>query len=406
MRRTKRIGALLALACLAWAARAGENATPVQAWTLERSLATADRLPEVAAAAASERAATEEARAAGRFPDPSLTFATHSVSARQSYLLDVPLPWPGRGARVDVARGNVTQAEADRDLARLEARRAIRLAWFELGAAEERARAARERTERVERNASAVDTLFEEGRASRLEQARARGDAALADADAAETEERRAGAESALRLLLALPPDARVATERTQLPASEPLEPVLARALERSPAVRSAAARLETAEASVRLARSERLPGVGIEAGADLDDPTQPGVDKSVGVVLTFPLQAGPRLAVAEAERDRAAAQLEQARRETATAIDGGWHRARAARQRYEKLEADVLPALREAADLTALSYREGRGDLFHVLEAERALFDADAARADALLEWGTSEAEMLAAAGEEEPAP
>jgi outer membrane protein TolC len=129
-------------------------------------------------------------------------------------------------------------------------------------------------------------------------------------------------------------------------------------------------------------------------------------VDKSIGVVLTFPFQAGPRLAVAEAERDRAAAQLEQARRETATAIDGGWHRARAARQRYERLEADVLPALREAADLTALSYREGRGDLFHVLEAERALFDADAARADALLEWGTSEAEMLAAAGEEEPAP
>ena len=94
-------GAWLGLVCLAYGARAAEPTTPVEAWTLERALATAERSPELTAAEAGQRAAIAEARGAGRFPDPSLTFATHSVSARQSYLLDVPLPWPGRGARVD-----------------------------------------------------------------------------------------------------------------------------------------------------------------------------------------------------------------------------------------------------------------------------------------------------------------
>lgn len=377
----------------------------IRTWTLDQALAEVDRLPEIEAARAGQRAAAAEARAAGRFLDPSVSVSTHSITARESFGVAVPLPWPGRGPRIEVARARVVEATMERDVSRLDARRALRDAWFGLAAAEDRARAMTERSERIERSASAVDALFTDGRASKLDQSRARGEAALAAADAAQAEEQRAAAESALHFFLSSDAGP-FSTERPwpPPPLEPPLSPATERVLAESPRVRSAASRLDAAEASVRLARSARFPGVGVEAGADFDDPTQPGVDKNVGVVLTLPFRAGPGLALAEAERDRAAALLRQVRRETTAALDAAWHSAHASRLRYEAMDAAVLPAAREAAELTGISYREGRSDLFRLLEAERALSDAELARADAYLEWGKAEAELLALTGEESP--
>jgi cobalt-zinc-cadmium efflux system outer membrane protein len=374
--------------------------------SLDEALDAAARLPDLKAAEAALRAAEAGVRAAGRFPNPSFTFATRSITAKESYALAVPLPWPGRGARIELARAERTLAGTDREAARLLGRRALRLAWFSAAAREDMARAAADRATRVRATADAVTALYDAGRVALLEVSRAKADAAIAAADENQIEEEHRIAESLLRRLLGLEGSPRVSVTRP-LPAfaaGPDLETALLAALARSPEARAAEARVRAAEAAVRLASALRFPGLAVEGGADRNDPTQPGTDYSVGVSLTVPLSGGPALDIARGERDRALALREQAKREIADAVEQAWRTARAARARYEALEKDALPAARQSADLAQVAYREGRSDIFRILDAERALAEARAGLAEAYLAWAVAHADLLNAMGEDLP--
>ena len=400
----RRALSFVALTFLCGDSASAQEATAPRVISLPEALQAADRLPDLTAAEAALRAAEAGIKAAGRWPDPAFTFATRSITAKESYALSMPLPWPGRGARIEVARANAFLAGTDREAARLLARRALRLAWFNTAAREDMATAAMDRAERVKGTAGAVTALYDAGRVALLELSRARADAAIAAADEVQVEEEHRIAESVLRRLLGVESPQRIRVERP-LPAFEAspdLEAVLTVALVHSPAARAAEARVRSAEAAVRLASALRFPGVAVAAGADRNDPTQPGTDRSIGVSLTVPLGAGPALAIARGERDRAIALRDQAKREVADAVEQAWRTAHAARARYEALLKDALPDARQAADLAQVAYREGRSDIFRVLDAERALAEARAALAAAYLAWGVAHADLLTAMGED----
>ncbi|MEO8501862.1 MAG: TolC family protein [Vicinamibacteria bacterium] len=394
--------AAFALLWVGWV-RAEEPAPRVI--SLAEALQAADRLPDLRAADAALRAAEAGIRAAGRWPDPAFTFATRSITAKESYAFSVPLPWPGRGARLDVAKAGAALVGTDREAARLLARRALRLAWFSTAAREDMATAASERAVRIKGTADAVTALFDAGRVALLELSRARADAAIAAADQIQVEEDHRIAESVLRRLLGIEGPQRIRVERPLPPfgATPDLETASTAALAHSPAARAAEARVRSAEAAVRLASALRFPGITVEAGADRNDPTQPGTDRSIGVSLAVPLGAGPGLAIARAERDRALALRDQSKRELSDAVEQAWRTAQAARARYEAITKDALPEALQAADLAQVAYREGRSDIFRVLDAERALAEARAALADAYLAWGVSYADLLTSMGEDE---
>jgi outer membrane protein TolC len=50
------------------------------------------------------------------------------------------------------------------------------------------------------------------------------------------------------------------------------------------------------------------------------------------------------------------------------------------------------------------VAYREGRSDIFRILDAERALAEARAGLAEAYLAWGVAQADLLNAMGEDLP--
>ena len=247
--------------------------------------------------------------------------------------------------------------------------------------------------------------MYEAGRVALLEPSRARADAALSAADQAQAEEEQRIAESLLRRLLAISPTQRIQVARP-LPAfeTEPeLEVAMNAALAQSPAAKAAEARVKLAEAAVRLASALRFPGIAVGVGADRNDPTQPGTDRSIGVSLNVPLSSGPALALARSDRDRAVALRDQSRREIADAVEQAWRSSRGARLRYEALQKDALPAAAQAADLAQVAYREGRSDIFRVLDAERALAETRSGLADAFLAWGVAHADLVNAMGEEQ---
>ena len=365
--------------------------------TLPEAIARTPELAEVRAGLAGQEVAAANVRAAGKPGDLGLSFATRSQTARESVSASLPLPWLGpRGPRIDVAKGEEVVAAAETGGARADAERDLRVAWFALATAEDRRQVAAEQTARARRNAQAVLDLFEAGRVARLEAKRAEAEAAIAGADDVAAEEGRRGAAASLALLLGLPAGTEVVAAGERPPPAEeaPLALLLERAQADSAEVRIEKAALGTSEARVRLAGRLRWPGLSLEGGADINDPTLPGTDKWIGVALTVPLSGGSSLAAAQGERSRQTLRLDLARRRAAAAAQSAWSAARTARLRYEALDGQALPAAREGAELARLAYREGRSDLFRLLDAERTLSEVERDRIDAYRSWAEADAE------------
>jgi outer membrane protein TolC len=385
-------------------ATAGEET--VRTVTLEEAVASADRAPETIAAHAGEQAAEAGVRVARAFPDAEISLTTNSVNARDALSVLLPLPWPARGRRIEAATSNVLTAGRTRDAARASARQTLRAAWFALAAAEDRSQAAADRRSRAGRNAAAIAALLAEGRVSRLEQVRADAELALARSEGASVDEALRTAGGALALLMGLDAGTAVTTGGARpLPGAEgALDESVSRAREASPDVRLQAAAADAAAARLRLARRLRVPGIGLNAGAEWNDPTQEGTNSFVGVSVTIPFGSAGTAAVALGERDQQAALLERERREAVLAAEAAWGKARAARLRFEAIDKELLPAARQAADLTRLAYQEGKVDIFRLLDAERLLSDATVDRAGAYEAWGVADADLLRATGLDEP--
>jgi cobalt-zinc-cadmium efflux system outer membrane protein len=373
--------------------------------TLREAVAAATAAPGVSAALAAERAAGAGVRGASSLGDAALSFSTYSITARESLSASLPLPFE-RGARMRAARSEVVVAERGSTEALALARRELRAAWFSLAAAEARSRAVAERADRAERNLVAVEALYAEGRVPRLDRVRAAAEAALARSERGAAADAVAAAGARLGLLMGLGADVRLVVGGESVgPVVEPeLSTYLERVDKQSPGLLVQQAQLSGAEARLALARRLRWPNFTVSAGANWNDPTQPGTDKWVGIGVGIPFGGGSAVAVATALRDREAALIERERRSALDAAQFTWRTARSARLRFEAVEGEVLPAAREAAELTSVAYREGRADLFRVLDAERALAEAALLRADALDAWGGAHADLWRLAGEEQP--
>src|SRR2546428_2494359 len=170
-RSVVRVGVVLAFcACLVVSMRPGQAAPGdpvVRTVTLEEAVASADRAPEMIAARAGEQAAEAAVHVARALPDPELSMATNSINARESVSVLLPLPWPARGPRIEAATADLQTAGRSRDAARASARQGLRVAWFALAAAEDRAQAAADRQGPASRDSEAIPARLSGGRAAR-----------------------------------------------------------------------------------------------------------------------------------------------------------------------------------------------------------------------------------------------
>ena len=395
----------MGLAALHWFALAASVAAPREV-ALDEALRAAEAAPDVVAARATERVASANVRLARAPGEPSLSLQTHSITAQGSVAVSVPFRWAGqRAAEVRAATAELESASRSREAAIATARRAARVAWYTLAASEDRFRAATEQVARSERTRSAIAEMLAVERASKLDAARAAADAASATAALAKAEQEVIAASAELRALLGIE-DSRISagTAQPKPPLEGDLESWRTRARKDSPELGVAEAALRTAEARVAQRSRERLPATSLEAGADWSDPTQPGTDTMIGLGISFPTRARAGLDAARAERDRAAAQFDLARCRFDADVESAWSGARAARLRFETLDGIARPAAVEAAEMTRFAAREGRLDLFHLLDAERALNETERDRAEAYRDWGIAYAELERLAPEAVP--
>ncbi len=404
--RTPGWSSAVAALCLVVASGAG-HADPVRAHRLRlgEALAAIGRAPPHRVGAAKVGAAREAVPAAGAWPNTVLSLATAHRTERFGAVASLPLPVFGTiGASREVARAELEVARRELGASDLTAVRDVTRAWIQLARAEAQAELSARGAARERELATITRMRMESGDASRAEVVAADAAARRADAKAAADRTAVAASSAELAALIGRNPDLAIHAEGG-LPALAADVPSLVQLRGRRgshPEARVAAARADDEKARVNEARATRWPALSLDLEALIDDPTLPGNDYRAGLTLELPLfgHGAARQRAAEASRRAAVAE----RAHTIDALDGALV---AAYRRYQQtstlardLDADVVPAQREAAALAREAYREGQGGLAAVLEADRTLAEAEAEAIAARAEAAIARADVEWAAG------
>jgi cobalt-zinc-cadmium efflux system outer membrane protein len=237
--------------------------------------------------------------------------------------------------------------------------------------------AARRKAEEAQALAQDLERRVKAGESARLDLLRAQSELRSAQGAAAQAEGALERARAAWRALTGLPEPAML--DETRAPPGE--HPLVAAAEAQA---RAARAKLSTTEAD---RRDPMEVGVGVirerpGAGAA----SESAVRISLRVPLGGDVRNGARVAAARAELDAAEAELDAARRQAAAEREAAEAELAAAeRARGLALERERFAI--EAQALVAKSYRLGESDLPARLRADAERFEAEVARARAVIE-------------------
>lgn len=364
--------------------------------TLDEALAEAGATTPLTQAAEAGVWAAEAGRSVAKLrPNPSVSVDTENALGTGPYrgfdesdttvAFALPVELGGkRSARVAAADAGIQRAHVDLAVADADRRLAVTEAYVVAIASERRAVVAEAQvvvtTEnlRIARDRVMVgaNSPIDEQRAA-LEQVRATTDAETARLTAAATR---------ATLVQYVGDRARTALDQRWFDAATdgtqgPTAPVDARG---TLALAAAAADTATAEAGLRLARSQRVPDLTLTAGTRRLEASN---DQAMvfGVSVPLPLFNGGKAAVTQAarERDRTEARgriaLFEAERAIAIAQADRDRAATAVRA-----SEPALAAATEAARIARVGYAEGKFDQLILLDAERTLLDTRRAGIDA----------------------
>ena len=327
----------------------------------------------VALGRADTAAATGLARGARAFPNPILS-ASYTKSVPQHHaIVDWPLdlPWL-RSARIGAA-------ESARDAARYGfafERAAIR---FDVETMYTRALAAAAHARLSRRTALDADSLLtmarlrrEVGDVSELDVRLAAVNAGQLENSAVDDSLAAVDAVLSLQLAMGLPGEAPTITladslaprtDSVAMAAGTPLLPVS-----------QATASLRAAERALTFVHRS-LFAPSFQVGVEGRDPTgaEPGLLPTFGISLPLPLfnWSGGEAAQAAAARDRARAELDLVRRETAASLSRARRELAAALDRVRR-DREILTSADRVAAMSLQAYAEGAVALANVLEAQR----------------------------------
>ena len=359
--------------------------------------------PALAATRAQLDAARARREDAGRLRNPVLTaevenFGATSARGEATLRLGQTLELGGdRGARADLASAQVALIEADGGGERRAVLAQTAARFLDAWAAQERLLALREAERLATEAVRAADARHRAGAALVTERVRAEGQKAMRTLERAKAE-----AELALaRRLLAAQWGDSVASFGRLDPGAEPAAPA-ADALARHPQRARAAAELAVQEARLREAHAARVPDLDLEFGVRRLSETQ-STGFLAGVALPLPLwnAQGSGVAAAEAEIAAVRARAGSAERSLLAEFESARAQveaAAAAREELVRIQAISQDALRQVG----VAYRAGRLGYTDLVDAQRALREADLAITEATVELWRARIALQRLAGEE----
>ncbi len=381
----------LLLVLLIFLPNGGQAAPASPALTLDEVLREV-RVGNPAIAAARERAAALRERVPQEraWEDPAFVYEGNVAGeADQSVKLQQTLPLSGR----NLSRGRVAQAEAAGGvqaarMVELEALREARIAYFQFVAAGGLLDLNTRTGEILGAIAEAARTRFEAGNETQEQLLTAESERAKNSEERVDLDRSRSEAQSALNRLMHRPADAPLSPAGVPLSGASMLHLDLAamqaRALEHSPEIRSARARIAAARAKVELAKRQWIPDPSAAIkGRRFVDRGERMSEATVEISFNLPWanRAKYSAGVREAGANLAATQADYfaAKDSVLARVRDGVRKAEAFSHHIELFREKIIPLSREAFESARLGYETGKTALPEVFNAQKRLRDDEA---------------------------
>lgn len=368
---------------------------------LSRSEQTSPTLVEAQAGVAAARARAVQA---GALPNPELQVTVENLAGSGAFRgvsgaeLTVGIGQRfelggKRNARRAVAASELEVAELRLLLARADLGAGVRVAYAELAAAEARLDLSRRNAALTAELASVAQALVSAGRdppfrALRARSAATQAEAARFGAQVAVEEARRAlTAITGTSLPVVTISDYEASPSLNSQGTGDPLD------------VRIALAGLRVAQARVALENTVSASDITAQVGVRRLNETR---DTALVVGIAMPLAIRDRnrggVAASRAEEQAAAARLAQTRIDATRVEIDARSRVVAADAQVGALQVSVIAEAREAVRLADLGYRAGKFGIVDVLDAQRALNEAETSLVDARLSRSRAQAALVRA--------
>ncbi len=379
---------------------------PADTLTLEAALARAHaHRGQVAAAIAGVNVARAGVGAAGQIPNPTVSYTRTQDLPRQHLVVDQSFEWLlVRGPERTAAFADLAGARADSAAIVGDLDQSVRVAFFSAVAARERARLADGAMLAADSLVSIAEARFQAGDISQFERDQVSLDAGRARLDWSLAQE----AEQVARVSLARAigwPEGPLPVPAGALDLGLDTTSAAAPVVEDLPEVRRA--RADSLAASARLSAASRrsIPLPTLQAGADWDDPSQPGRALSIiGIAIPVPLwnHNGAGVAESRAQADLAAARATEARLSATERIRSALIRLEEAARRARFARDSLAPAAGRLRARALLAYRAGETGVVPVLDALRAERESTAQMIDALAAWQEARAQWIRLRGDQ----
>lgn len=358
---------------------------------LEQAVSRALRL-NPALAASSFRLAAAEARItqAGLFPNPEIDIEAENFggqgglsgysAAETTAIISQSIPLGRRLGRARrVAEADHLLTRRDLDASRLVVTASATTAFYRLVAAQEREELTRRMVELAERFEETVRARVEAGKVSPVEATRATIEVGRARSQAA----RAAFERQAVKNILAATwgsstPDFDRVIGTLPEPDDPPGFEQIRASLNTTPDIARLDDEIERAQRAADLERSLRMPDLAVSVGPRRHEETGESAWVA-GLSFSIPLfdrNQGSRKA-AEFEAERAKRDAEAARVARESELAALLHLLRAGAEEISLMAKDVVPAANDALVATEIAYSAGKFGFLNVLDAQRALFDA-----------------------------
>ena len=401
------IAALVAIPCAAEAqSQASVETAAGPVLTLEQTLALAEAsAPSLEAAQASVRATGAGRDVAGLRPNPTINGGLEYFggsgqyrglrSAEATVGVALPIELGGkRSARVGVANALDEQSRVALVIAAADIRLAVTQAYIEAVAADRRVTTAREQAGIAGEAARAAGIRVRAGRASPIEQQRA--DVLRINADASVERAQRLSDVARGNLARRIGRPVTGALDLAWFDRVQGYGPSMPVSPGGTLALSAARAEVATADAQVRLARSQRIPDVTVSAGARRLDATN-DMAAVVGLSIPIPLFNNGRasLTQATAQREQADAMRRAAELDAGQSIATAQAEVANAATTARTTSGPVMAAALESARIARIGYREGKFGQLDLLDAERTLSETRTAAIDALATYHDAKARL-----------
>ena len=360
---------------------------PVQALGLDQVAQLAlERHPRLQQAGLAVEVARGRADQAGRYPNPMLLVEGQQVT-------DIQAMWTAPFFSQEIVTGGkrrlsreaafreVDQATLKVYVQRFNLLTAVRQNYFDVLTLQRRSEILGELVQLAEKSVDGTRKLFDNRQAARIDllQLELELEKIQAERDAAARE-----LPGAFRRLAAgagvpdLPSVPLLGSLETPLPEYD-LEVCATHVRAVHPEVQSARVGIDKASLLLRRATVERTPNVTVGAGYMRQNQ---GKSNDWGVTVTMPIPLWNRnqgnIRAAQAEYGEAVAEVGRVESELTERLAMAHREYASAKQKAERYRTAIMPRAKETYDLSLQAFRGGQFDLFKVLQAQRALAEAN----------------------------